>query len=372
MKVAFDFSPIVENVYSGAHDFGSNLLLSLAENEDCPEFKLFYEEELGRQAKTVRSMLSTRFRLCPASGNKKFREFMWKYFSFPKLEKFTGKFDLYHSFYDLMPPNNNCPRLLTVQHLSRFCLPELYHGRGRKTLQRSVNNCDHIISTTDSMVGELIEYLNVPEEKISRIYLAPDPNLENLESELVEQAREVVAREVGSYCDYFTMLVSPDPRKNILTTLKAFLNSGFPPEFKLVIMGFLPRDAELRALIKKNSEQIILLGIVEDVIPFIASSRGLIYTSLYEGCCVPILNALRLGIPVVASDIPSMHEVGGEAVVYADPRSQNEISKAMIVLATDPDRVKVNKEAGFWHSLDFNWKKNAEETIAIYHEIAGC
>jgi glycosyltransferase involved in cell wall biosynthesis len=54
-----------------------------------------------------------------------------------------------------------------------------------------------------------------------------------------------------------------------------------------------------------------------------------IYPSWYEGFGLPVLEAMATGVPVVASDIPALREIGGDSVVFASPSSQEEIAGAI-------------------------------------------
>ena len=369
MKVVFDFNPILQNRNFNSNTVGTKLLYNLAKSEKCPEIKLFYNQRYNSVMTSLRSKLSTRFRLCPDHGNSFMRKLSWKFFNSPELTQYTGRFDVFHSFDTYRPPIGNRPYLLSVFDLSCFMLPRLYTNREREQLQSAIMNADRLITVSDTMTLQIMELFEVPEDKISRIYLAPDSNLQNISPDKVDAAREAIAQLTKSYCDYFSVIVTPQVGKNLKNIIKAFLSVKFPPSVRLVLTGRLPNDRELMRLIVDNSEQIVATGEVEDYNAIIAGSRGLIYLPFYDAVALPVLNSLRLSVPVLASDIPTLREITDELAFFARPDDVEEIAKGFRSLATDPNQVKEFKEKGFWHSLEFHWKYSVQETIEVYSEL---
>jgi glycosyltransferase involved in cell wall biosynthesis len=66
-------------------------------------------------------------------------------------------------------------------------------------------------------------------------------------------------------------------------------------------------------------------------------ARGLVFPSLYEGFGIPVLEAMLMGCPVITSKSSSLPEVGGDAVLYADPLDVSDIARAIDALATDDE-----------------------------------
>ncbi|UDQ99005.1 glycosyltransferase [Lentisphaerota bacterium WC36G] len=369
MKVVFDFNPILQNRNYNNNAVGTKLLYNMAKNEKCPEIKLFYNQKYNEVMSALRSKLSTRFRLCPDHGNSAMRRFSWQFFNTPDLTTYTGRFDIFHSFDTFRPPIGRRPFLFSVFDLSSFMLPRLYTNSEREKLRYTINVADHIITVSDTMSLQIMELFDVPEDKITRVYLAPDSNLQNISTDKVDAAREAVAQLTKCYCDYFCVVVTPQVGKNLKNIINAFLSVKFPPSVRLVLVGQLPHDRDLMKIIVENSEQIVATGEVEDYNAIIAASRGLIYLPYYDAVALPVLNSLRLSVPVLASDIPTLHEITNDLAFFARPDDAEEIANGFRSLATDPNQVKEFKEKGFWHSLEFHWKYSIQETIDIYHEL---
>jgi glycosyltransferase involved in cell wall biosynthesis len=92
----------------------------------------------------------------------------------------------------------------------------------------------------------------------------------------------------------------------------------------------------------------------------IASANALIYVSLFEGFGIPIVEAMHCDIPVLTSNTSSMPEVGGEAVVYADPYSVNSIADGMEGICLNKELRKSLIEKAREQRQRFTWGKTAK------------
>ncbi len=77
------------------------------------------------------------------------------------------------------------------------------------------------------------------------------------------------------------------------------------------------------------------------------------------------------GLPVLASDIPVLREVGGDAALWFDPYDPASIAAAMTVAATQPERLEGLAAAGRGQAARFSWRRMADETLAVFHAVAG-
>jgi glycosyltransferase involved in cell wall biosynthesis len=95
------------------------------------------------------------------------------------------------------------------------------------------------------------------------------------------------------------------------------------------------------------------------------------YPSLYEGFGLPILEAMACGTPVVASSASSMPEVGGDAVLYAEPRDPDAFTGQVVRVLGDNELRARLSEAGIRRAHQFSWRRTAEETLAVYRSVCG-
>jgi len=84
--------------------------------------------------------------------------------------------------------------------------------------------------------------------------------------------------------------------------------------------------------------------------------------SLHEGFGLPALEAMAAGVPVLASNAGALPEVCGEAAVYCDPRSEDEIARCLLLLASDEALRKRLSAAGRLRAQGFTWEACAHIT----------
>ena len=96
----------------------------------------------------------------------------------------------------------------------------------------------------------------------------------------------------------------------------------------------------------------------------------LIFPSLFEGFGMPVLEAMANRCPVISSNRGSLPEVGGNAAVYFDPESEDEMGSIIDSMLTGKG---LNRESmiqkGLINSNRFSWDKTSRETIEIYNAL---
>ena len=96
---------------------------------------------------------------------------------------------------------------------------------------------------------------------------------------------------------------------------------------------------------------------------------GLLFPSFYESCGLPPLEAMQLGCPVVASDIPALREICGDAALYAEPSEPADVARKIKLLLRDPPLREKLRERGRRQARLFSWDKCARETVAILAKV---
>jgi len=94
-------------------------------------------------------------------------------------------------------------------------------------------------------------------------------------------------------------------------------------------------------------------------------ATALVFPSLYEGFGLPIVEAMACGTPVITSNTTAMPEVAGDAALLVDPRSVEQISRAMEQIVTDTSLRQRLRDTGFRQARQFRWSKTAE----MVHEV---
>ncbi|HKI87877.1 MAG TPA: glycosyltransferase, partial [Draconibacterium sp.] len=89
------------------------------------------------------------------------------------------------------------------------------------------------------------------------------------------------------------------------------------------------------------------------------AALALTFVPFFEGFGIPVVEAMSAGVPVICSNTTSIPEVGGSAVLYADPCKIEQITEAMIKMAGDAEFRKGLIDKGFVQKNKFSWDETA-------------
>jgi glycosyltransferase involved in cell wall biosynthesis len=93
-----------------------------------------------------------------------------------------------------------------------------------------------------------------------------------------------------------------------------------------------------------------------------------VFPSLAEGFGLPILEALAKGLPIIASDLPVLRDLGAHLAVYVDARDTKALTDAMASSAqASVDEAERAKRIA--HAMPYTWRACAERTVGVYREL---
>ncbi len=166
---------------------------------------------------------------------------------------------------------------------------------------------------------------------------------------------------------YFLYVGSMHPRKNICGLLRAFdaFKTATGKDIKMVITGSeMFKTGEIRMTYEgmRHKDDVVYTGRLspKDLHQVLGAAISLIFVPYFEGFGVPVIEGMSAGIPVICSNTTSLPEVGGHAVIYADPFVVSQIKDAMIrIVEEDGLRDKLIQK-GHIQQTKFSWDKTAE------------
>jgi len=245
-------------------------------------------------------------------------------------------------------------------------------------LPKQAIKSDHIIVISENTKRDLVRFYQVPETKISVISLCVSGRYT---SPITENDRKRVRERYGLKGPYFLSVGTLEPRKNLPRLISAygtFRKKGKGEVPSLVLTGLLAwGSSEVKSRIEQEGlslgNDVVLTGYVpvEDLPPLYGEAEAFIFPSLYEGFGLPVLEAMTVGTPVIASNASSIPEVVGKGGLLVDPLSEGEMVEAMGIFLHDRgQRETLRKEASL-QARKFTQEKMARETLAVYEKVLG-
>lgn len=177
--------------------------------------------------------------------------------------------------------------------------------------------------------------------------------------------------------EYFLFVGALHPRKNVGRLLQAFeryQQSG--GEHHLVIVGenlWKNKPAFAADLSPETRSRIHFTGHLplETLTKVTASAICLVFVPYFEGFGIPLVEAMRCGVPVISGNLTSLPEVAGDAALYVNPFDVQEIADAMQKISGDQDLQEKLSAAGLQRAELFSWDHTAETIWNAIMETAG-
>jgi len=290
-----------------------------------------------------------------------FRELVWAPFAAPGRIHHSAA-NLFHSPSNwFINPPAGLPHVITLLDLALIRYPERYRPwlrhMGRRRL-RNLSKADRIITISEFTANEAMELLDLPAEKITPIHLGNDfAHVSVADDKRPDELPEK---------PFFLFVGSLEPGKNLQLIREAYecsnheipslaiagarwagvANEGRPPD-NWHYLGHVS-DAELAWLYR--------------------NAIALVFPSKYEGFGFPLLEAMGLGCPTVASKVASLPEIGGDATMWTDATPEA-YSDALKELSSSPKLRKQMAETGLKQANQFSWHRCAQETLEVYRSV---
>ena len=334
IKVGFDISQIIHP--GGVANYTKNLASELQKNKDL-EMSFFFSALRKSYKGNLKNV--KKFRLPPTLF-----EVLFNKIRNVGIEKFLGPVDVYHSS-DWVQPPTKAKKVTTYHDLIPLIHPEWSHPKivavNKTRLKIVEKEVDKIIAVSHSTKNDLLKVSNLDPDQITVIYEG-----------VSEDFKPATQKEINEFKKKYKL----------------------PEKFVLAIGGVGERKNLKR--IKTAAQDFNLITTFNDItvadeeLPILYSSAdALVYTTLYEGFGLPILEAMACGTPVITSDISSMPEIASSAALIVDPTSTDKIKKAIKEVLEDSELRKSLKKKGVERAKEFTWQNTAKQTANIYQDL---
>lgn len=260
------------------------------------------------------------------------------------------------------PLRSPCPQAVSVLDMQYKSFPEDLGRVARWTtdflVQSAVRNAEALVTISAFSKAEILRHTPATAEKVFVTWLAASADFESQSSSA--HARPYLLCVANSY-----------PHKNIDQLVRAFVAIEDQIPHDLVVVGR-PRLGENKVeaavgQLKNPRRFQRKAGLSREALAALYRSADLfVFPSLYEGFGLPVLEAMRAGVPVLTTPCGSIPEVGGDTVMYYDVTSDASLARGIVDLLGEDSTIRSERCARARQRAEtFTWEHTAEKTLAV-------
>ncbi len=303
---------------------------------------------------------------------------IWFQYNIPRLFK-KIKPDIFLSPDGFISLHTNVPSLAVIHDINFLHFPQDLPFFARKYYLKYfplfAKKAQRISTVSRYSKTDLIKNYDVAPEKIDVVYNGVD----DIFKPLTEVEQNKIRKKYSEGNPFFIFIGSLLPRKNLPRLFKAFdlFKQQTKSPHKLILIGdpmHSFREIDQTFSTMKFKKDVLFIGRVtrNETALLLASSRALLFVSYFEGFGIPLIEAFRSEVPVLAGNQTSLPEIGGNAALYVDPFSIQSIKEGMVEI----DQNKLLREQlvskGEIQGGKYTWDKSAdhlwksiEETLSV-------
>jgi len=351
------------------------------------EFYIYLEEELPKNFKLPRNF-HTRVFLPIWKRDDLVRKIWWEKRLLPAKAR-KDKCDIFLSLYQsatVLP--KDIKHIMVAHDIVPKLFPE-YLGNTRKKyywrlIEEAIQKTTKILAISRQSEKDLIKHLGISPKKIAVNYIDAGENYKkNVSANLGQKILKKYKLKPG----YILAGGGLEVRKNVEGVIRAYKilleenkKKKFVGEFpKLVVYGkLIPRLAPLITDAEKLAKELNLTRYVKlldhtlgsNMPAIFKNSLMFVYPSFYEGFGLPVLEAMNQGTPVVTAKTSSLPEVGGDSVLYCDPKDIKDIAMVIKNVMLNKDLRATLSRRALERAKTFSWEKFTEKILNIVNEIS--
>ena len=284
--------------------------------------------------------------------------------------------DLIHAPAYTAPLLAAVPTVLTIHDVSYERHPEWYPYRRdwlrRAFYRRSARAAAHILTDSEFSRDEIAAAYGIARDRITVAPLGASGTFRETD------AAAPVPLPSGIAVPYLLHVGDLHERRNLAVVVNALVEAQRrleTPPLSLVLAGIDRGVGDRLAAMAAGlgaPEAIIRLGEVSEptLRALYQNAAALVYPSRYEGFGLPLVEAMAIGTPVLASRAASIPEVVGESGVLLDPGDPRRWADAIVNVMTDSVLRARLRNDGLARAAMFTWERTARITLAVYQRVA--
>lgn len=292
-----------------------------------------------------------------------------------RLDKALGDWnpDVFHSTYYTASPVPNLKTVTMVYDLIDEQYPFLMpNGPSFVSRQAEITRqADEVVCISHATAERAIAKFGLEARKVSVIHLDASPVFRPL----AEKSQTLFKERYTSGKPFLLFVGSTGSYKNLGTVIRAFGQLRDKADHWLVLAGHSLQHLESYwfdlAISAGVEDRITRLVHPDDELLCEAygTAEAFVFPSLQEGFGIPLVEAMRCGVPVVASDIPVFREICANAARFFDPHDPYDLAKALLQVCRTEGRDRLI-QLGFERAKCFSWDLAAAQLGQIYRRLA--
>ena len=278
-------------------------------------------------------------------------------------------------------PWGSVPVVCTIHDVTPVVMPS--HSRRVTMLQRTLlaaaaRRSRGIIAVSECSRDDLMERYGVSKDKIAVVYNGYDKTVFNATPPDAARLKALCQR-FGIIRPYLFHHGVIQPRKNLQRLIEAYrllLARSRDLDVDLVLAG--PLGWQYAAIVNAAGDgagsrgRVILTGVLEtpDLATMIHGARLVVVPSLYEGFCLPMVEAMACGTPTIAANASCLPEVSGGILRYFNPLEIEDMAACMLQALEDAALRDELARKGMERAARFDWERCAMETLHVIGQHA--
>ena len=255
---------------------------------------------------------------------------------------------------------------IQYEYFPEYFSDELLQYRREETI-KAVIASTAVITISEFSKNTIVEKLSVNRDKVYVIYENSDSSFDD---NIIEETNIRIKQQLPT--SYIVYPANGWPHKNHKRLIDAYkiLKDEYHTESKLVLTGnAINDDSGLQEYIRERSldTDVISLGYIQqEEMPYVfRNAKMLVFPSLFEGFGIPLVEAMRVGIPIVCSKSASIPEIVKDAAIFFDANDAYDMAKKIHLVENDNELCKELIQKGTKRAMAFSWEKCAEQTLKV-------
>lgn len=364
MRIAVNTRLLLPGKLDGMGWFAWHTLKRMTESHPETEFIFFFDRPWSEEF--VFGPNVTPVALFPQARHP-FLYYCWFEYAVPAaLKKY--KADVFYSPDGYLSLSTAIPQL-GVMHDLNFehypdDLPFLTRHYYRYFFPKFAAKAARLATVSEYSKKDIMKCYGISGEKIDVVY----NGVNDLYRPVTENQKQQIRNRYTGGAPYFIFVGMLHQRKNIANLLRAFeqFKKQKTTPVKLLIVGHRKWwTSEMESVFRsmEHADEVVFTGRqpIEELVQMVASAMAMTYVSYFEGFGVPIVEAMKCGVPVITASLTSMPEVSGDAALIVDPFNVNEIAGAMQQIESDAELRTTLGTKGIARAEAFSWEKTTEK-----------